>query len=447
MTFQLLKKHWTSMEKTGQHQSVEFSSFLLSKNTGAKGSQILCENFKHRRWHSSSKKGGLVWTRGTKCLDRGSQHETVTLVSDCLHHNLYSHQKTWIAIRKLDCNHRNHVPVIVHPIWHDWSMLGLSSPRVSLRSHKCKIVQTCPFDELQRFSPRNHALGPGMCDCCMSSIGAKYGNLEHVTQCSWSLHCGHSKFLWENVFVCRVFQFFCFLTLDLNKHIGNIAVALALTMVPCMPSRRFWATSSTYLGIQYIWLYYIDIYIIYIIYICLNNVFRAQAFSVALLCPPLNTFFEDTFPGRQFGKGSVWRHILTPHRLTPHFGPPPHLCLTPHFDAALFDATFRTATTFVPDATLFDATFRSFSEAPPNLCLTPHFDATLFEATFPSFRRRHHICAWSHILAPQCFDATFSLDATFGPTFGDKQFFSTRFWHLKWHLLPGAVWSACFGLL
>ena len=71
-------------------------------------------------------------------------------------------------------------------------------------------------------------------------------------------------------------------------------------------------------------------------------------------------------------------------------------CLMPHFDAALFDATFRTATTFAPDATLLDA--------------------TLFEATFPSFRRRHHICAWSHILAPHCFDATFSLDATFGPT-------------------------------
>ena len=189
---------------------------------------------------------------------------------------------------------------------------------------------------------------------------------------------------------------------------------------------------------------YIYIYIFFFWYI---YKYRAQAFSVALLCLPLNTFFEDTFPGRQFGKGSIWRHILTPHCLTPHFGLPPHLCLTPHFDAVLFDATFRTATTFVPDATLFDATFRPFSEAPPNLCLTPHFDATLFEATFPSFRRRHHICAWSHILAPQCFDATFSLDATFGPTFGDKQFFSTRFWHLKWHLLPGAVWSACFGLL
>ena len=35
------------------------------------------------------------------------------------------------------------------------------------------------------------------------------------------------------------------------------------------------------------------------------HIFRAQAFSVALLCLPLNTFFEDTFPGRQFGKGSV----------------------------------------------------------------------------------------------------------------------------------------------
>ena len=149
-------------------------SFLLSKYTGAQGSQILCENFKHRRWHSfqqQKRRTGLnPWDQ---ILDRGSQHETVTLVSDCLHHNLYSHQKTWIAIRKLDCNHRNHVPVIVHPIWHDWSMPGLSSPRVSLRSHKCKIVQTCTFDELQRFSPRNHALGPGMCDCCMSTVLAQ----------------------------------------------------------------------------------------------------------------------------------------------------------------------------------------------------------------------------------------------------------------------------------
>ena len=164
---------------------------------------------------------------------------------------------------------------------------------------------------------------------------------------------------------------------------------------------------------------------------------RAQAFSVVLLCLPLNTFFEDTFLGRQFGKGSVWRHILTPHCLTPHFGLPPHLCLTPHFDAALFDATFRTATTFVPDATFWrhivwrhismiseappfvpDATFwrhivwrhiSMISEAPPHLCLMPHFDAALFDATFPSFRRRHHICVWRHILAPHCLTSHFHL--------------------------------------
>ena len=92
---------------------------------------------------------------------------------------------------------------------------------------------------------------------------------------------------------------------------------------------------------------------------------RAQAFSVALLCLPLNTFFEDTFPGRQFGKGSVWRHI---------------------------SVIFGGATTFV-----LDATFRRhivwshisiISEAPPHLCLKPHFGAALFW---------RHIFTWRHI--------------------------------------------------
>ena len=32
---------------------------------------------------------------------------------------------------------------------------------------------------------------------------------------------------------------------------------------------------------------------------------RVQAYSVVLLCLPLNTFFEDTFPKTQFGQGGV----------------------------------------------------------------------------------------------------------------------------------------------
>ena len=116
--------------------------------------------------------------------------------------------------------------------------------------------------------------------------------------------------------------------------------------------------------------------------------YRAQAFSVVLLCLPLNTFFEDTFLGRQFGKGSVWRHILTPQ------------CFTPHFH------DFGGATTFAPDATFWRRIvwrhISIISEAPPHLCLTPHFGATLF-------------------------DVTFSLSATtFGHTFGDKLFFFHR---------------------
>ena len=105
---------------------------------------------------------------------------------------------------------------------------------------------------------------------------------------------------------------------------------------------------------------------------------RVQAFSVALLCLPLNTFFEDTFPGKPFGTGRVWRHILTPH-----FGLPPHWCLTPHFDAALFHAHFRQiggATTFAPDATFWHRIvwrhISIISEAPPHLCPTPHFHLT-----------------------------------------------------------------------
>ena len=51
----------------------------------------------------------------------------------------------------------------------------------------------------------------------------------------------------------------------LLKSIGNIAVALALTMVPSMQSRRFWATSSTYMGT-----YSIIYYIVIMIYIYIN---------------------------------------------------------------------------------------------------------------------------------------------------------------------------------
>ena len=87
------------------------------------------------------------------------------------------------------------------------------------------------------------------------------------------------------------------------------------------------------------------------------------------------------------------------------------------------------------------------SEAPPHLCLTPHFDAALFDATFPSFRRRHHICVWRHILAPHCLTSHFHLAPRHLDTHLETScFFSTGFWPLKWHLVRGAVWNACFGL-
>ncbi len=120
----------------------------------------------------------------------------------------------------------------------------------------------------------------------------------------------------------------------------------------------------------YIYIYFIYIYIYSSTVHIYINVHGPQAFSVALLRLPLNTFFEDAFPGRQFGKVGLWRHILTPHCLTPHFGLPPHLCLTPHFDAALFDATFRIATTFVRDGTFRRHSvwhhISIISEAPPH---------------------------------------------------------------------------------
>ena len=73
--------------------------------------------------------------------------------------------------------------------------------------------------------------------------------------------------------------------------------------------------------------------------------------------------------------------------------------------------------------------------------------SALFDATFPSFRRRHHICVWRHILAPHCLTSHFHLAPRHLDTHLETScFFSTGFWPLKWHLVRGAVWNACFGL-
>ena len=104
--------------------------------------------------------------------------------------------------------------------------------------------------------------------------------------------------------------------------------------------------------------------------ICVHN-FRVQAFSVAT---------EYLF-WRDISWKAFWYRA----------------CLAPHFDATLFDATFRTAATLVSDA-------------------------TLFAATFPSFQKHHHSSVWRHIATPHCFTphfhdfggtTTFVPDATF----------------------------------
>ena len=131
--------------------------------------------------------------------------------------------------------------------------------------------------------------------------------------------------------------------------------------------------------------------------------------------PFLKTHFLKHSLVRGVPDATFWRHIVWRH-----ISDCRHICawrhiLTPHFH------DFGGATTFVPDATFFERHFHD-SEAPPHLCLTPHFDATLFDATFPWFRRRHHICAWRHILTPHCLTphfhdfggaTTFVSDATF----------------------------------
>lgn len=169
--FELLKKHgllrWKKLVSISRILTISFFQGILVPKAAKS-----CENFKHRCWRSSKcKKGRLVWTQWDQMSwpmgFAAWEGDPCAALSPSY---LYSRQKAWIALCKLDCNQRNYVSVVVNPIWHDWSMPGLYCPRVSHRSHKHHECKLARLKKLQRFSPRKHALGPGMCDCCMSTV-------------------------------------------------------------------------------------------------------------------------------------------------------------------------------------------------------------------------------------------------------------------------------------